>query len=145
MLLAVGYVGMNLCFKTMMYGCAKTLGLVKYMTTQDEGFETLNHLLVTTDIKQKVAKTHRLLVMMEQNLIHECIKMAMIDLYGTIHVINQLLETCIGQKHQHQKLYLSSWRSLDLPLNHLSTQIQVFNIRFDDLLKIMTMVKMMTI
>lgn len=139
MITAVGIVGCNLCVKTVMYTCAKTLNLVKYISQDTRHFEELNYLLMTTDIKKKVAKTHKLLTTL--NSLHEAINMAIQDLHENILVINHLLESCILIREQHDAKYFSNWRSLTIPQKELEMHIQIFNIRFNDLVKMTTIIK----
>ena len=139
MITAIGIVGCNLCVKTVMFACAKTLNLVKYISQDTREFEALNDLLIISDIKKKVAKTHKLLTLM--TIENEAIKMAIQDLYENIVIINQLLESCLLIRDHHDTKYFSNWRSIIIPQKELEIQIQVFNIRFDDLVKMTTIVK----
>ena len=140
MIAAVAMTGSYICVKTIMYTCAKTLGLIYYMNQDcDKGdFKEINKVLLMSDIKKRVAKTHKLLTTMDH--IHPAVCMCVQDLYETILNINTLLEQSLSIKQEHGKKYLSTWRSLQLPSSELNTQIQLFNIRFDDLVKITTIV-----
>ena len=137
MIAAVAMTGSYLCVKTIMYTCAKTLGLIYYMN-QDDHFKEINQILLVSDIKKRVAKTHKLLTTMDN--IHPAVCMCVQDLYETILAINTLLEQSLLIKQEHDKKYLSTWRGIQLPSSELNTQIQLFNIRFDDLVKITTIV-----
>ena len=137
MITAIALTGSYICVKTIMYTCAKTLGLIYYMN-QDDHFKEINQLLLISDIKKRVAKTHKLLTTMDH--VHPAVCMCVQDLYESILGINTLLEQSLSIKQEHGKKYLSTWRSLQLPSFDLNTQIQLFNIRFDDLVKITTIV-----
>ncbi len=138
MITGIAIVGCQVCVQTVMFTCAKTLGLMKCIS-QDNHLEVLNDLLFMSDIKKRVAKIHKLLTTM--NEVEEPIKMAIQDLHENITLINQLLETCISLRDNHCEKYLANWRSLVVPHQDLGLQIQIFNIRFDDLVKMTTIVK----
>lgn len=139
MITAISIVGCNLCIKTVMFACAKTMGLVKYISQDTSHFETLNELLMISDIKKRVAKIHKLLTL--DDVKHEVIDMAIQDLHESITNINKLLEQCIMVREEHDAKYLANWRTLYIPEKELNIQIQLFNIRFDDLVKITTIIK----
>jgi hypothetical protein len=139
-----GLITANMCLKTVMFTCSKSLGLIKSLSIQDVNhYEELNKLLVKTDVKQKIAKIHQLLMDLEKYELKSCIKLAISDLHYTIQTINNLLEQCINLNQNHKQLWLHQYRSLNMNdlLIQLELQINLLNIRFDDLYKIITIIK----
>src|SRR5688572_2877427 len=135
---ALLFISANIIVTTILTTCSKTLNLIYYISQDHQCFEELNHLLVNSDIKRKIAKIHKLLASINNN--NEVILMAINDLHEPIIELNKLLEQCFIIKNEHQSKYLSKWRSITLPCKELETQIQLFNTRFDDLVKITTII-----
>lgn len=142
MLAITAIVGATFCMKTILYACAKTLGLVRNLTQVDDQTADLNLLLLKSDIKKKIAKTHKLLMDIENENLKDSVKLAIMDVNESIYIINELLEDCLFIKNKHRELYLGNWRSMDMGdvINKLTIQIDIFNIRFNDLLNIITIV-----
>ena len=137
------------CLKNVIFGCVKTLSLIKNVFTYDNhsGFHELNSLLYKTDIKSKIAKIHSLLVDINENIPHENIKdsvrLSIKDLEDCIVKINTNIEDCIYCKQKHDMIYFSSLRKMDLTpqIKNLELHINILFNRFDDLVKILTVVK----
>jgi hypothetical protein len=138
----VGIVGAGFCIKSILYASAKTLGLIKNVYQYDESHKELNNFLIKTDIKQKIVKTHKLLCEFEHIKLKDSVKLAIMDLHQTIYNINELLEDSLFLKIKHEELYLNRWRSLDLTdtIDKLKLQTDLFKIRFQDLVDIITIV-----
>lgn len=131
------------CVKAVLFSCVKTLGLIKNVYDYKH-FDELNHLLLTTDIKQKIVKTHKLLVELDKIVLKDCIVCAIQDLNITINTINELLEDSLFYQMKHQQLYFNRWRSANIELTPLKIHIELFNLRFNDMLNlIMIMDKIM--
>lgn len=141
----VGFISTSLCINTIMFTCAKTLNLVKYITSSntENKYDEINMLLYTTDIKNKVAKIHKLILNIDNTILKDCIKMAINDLHESIHEINVILEEYINIKKYHDTLYFNYLRNIDYTksLKNLNLTINLFNLRFDDFVKIVTVVK----
>jgi phosphoribosylaminoimidazole (AIR) synthetase len=144
----VGFISTSLCINTIMFTCAKTLNLVKYITSSntENKYDAINMLLYTTDIKNKVAKIHKLILNIDNTILKDCIKMAINDLHESIHEINVILEEYINIKKYHDTLYFNYLRNMDYTksLKDLNLTINLFNLRFDDFVKIVTVVKYIT-
>jgi hypothetical protein len=138
----VGIVGAGFCIKSILYASAKTMGLIKNVYQYDESYSELTNFLIKTDIKQKIVKTHKLLCEFEHVKIKDSVKLSLMDLNQTIYNINELLEDSLFIKVKHEELYLNRWRSLDLTdtIEKLKIQTDLFKIRFQDLVDIMTIV-----
>lgn len=138
----VGVVGATFCMKTILYASAKTLGIIKFISQNDQ-VGPLNSLLFKTDIKKKIVKTHKLLMEIEHNNLKDCVKLAINDVNESIYIINELLEDYLFMKQKHSELYLNQWRTIDTTdiVAKLTLHIDIFNIRFNDLLNIITIVK----
>lgn len=139
----VGVVGATFCVKTILYASAKTLGLIKFISQNDDQLSTVNSLLFKTDIKKKIVKTHKLLMEIEHHNLKDCVKLAINDIKESIYIINELLEDYLFIKQKHKELYLNQWRTIDTNdiVSKLTLHIDLFNIRFNDLLNIITIVK----
>ena len=96
----------------------------------------LNLLLVKSDIKCKIAKTHLFIRDINVDQLPPYINLSIKDLDDSIISINQILEQLIVQQNYTKTLYFSKWRQVDIStlLNSLEVAINVFNIRFDDML-----------
>lgn len=129
-----GFIGANVIINTIAHTYAKTLSLIKINQNNNQ----LNNLLINTDIKRKVVITHKLITSI--NVENEILFMAVKDLEEPIIQINKLLEESSFIYNNHQEKYFSSYRSLLMPLEALELQIHLFNIRFDDFVKIATII-----
>jgi len=140
----IGIVGVGYGVKSIMYACANTLGLIKNIYN-DEAYDVLNKFLIKTDIKQRIVKIHKLMMDIENGKIKDSVKLAVMDLNQTVYNINELLEDCLFMKIKHQELYLNRWRSLDFTeiITKLTLQIEILTIRFNDLINIMTIIKLL--
>jgi len=139
-----GVMSANMCLKMIMFSCSKSLGLIKSLTINDVNhYNELNKLLIKSDVKQKIAKIHKLIMDLEKYELKDCIKMAIEDLHYTIQSINDLLEQCIELNTNHKQLWLHQYRTLkmDEPLCQLELQIYLLQIRFDDLYKLMSIIQ----
>lgn len=146
--LTLGTIGINLCIQSVQFACVKSFKLFKYLTLIDNtniDFEKLQSLIYKTDIKQKIIKFHKLLLNVEQNELKDCIQICIKDVWEKIDDINIILEECLILNRNHKNLYLNKWRYLDLneKINKLDNHIHVFNIRIDDLIKMMTIISLM--
>lgn len=140
----LGIVSANMCLKAVLFTCSKSLGLIKSLTyTNVNHYNDLNKLLIKTDVKQKIAKIHKLIMDLEKLELKDCIKLAISDLHYTIKSINDILENCIDLNVYHKQLWLHQYRSLDMNdyLNQLDLHINILNIRFDDLYKLTCILK----
>jgi hypothetical protein len=138
-----GLLTANMCLKTVMFTCSKSLNLMRSISYDDVNhYEELNKMLIKTDIKQKIAKIHKLLMDLEKQELKDCVKMAINDLHYTIQSINTILEHCIDLNQNHKQLWLHQYRTLkiDEPLSQLKLQIKLLNIRFEDLYKIINII-----
>lgn len=135
----LGIVGVGYSIKAILYASAKTLGLIKSVY-HDESCEKLNDFLIKTDIKQRIVKTHKLLMDIENVKMKDSVKLAIMDLNQTIYNINDLLEDSLFQKNKHLELYFNRLRSLNFDeiIAKLTLQLEIFNIRYQDLINIIT-------
>lgn len=132
-------VGSALCIKSILYACGKSLNLCYYfVSNKTDQFKEVNILLSKTDIHRKIAKTHQFLREIDTANVNNSIKLAIGDLEECITNINNCLDQLIINNNNYQSLYFYRWRSYNIDdlLTQLNLNIDLFNIRFDDLLKI---------
>lgn len=134
----------NMCLKAVLFTASKSLNLIKLLSFNTYNhYDDLNKLIIKTDVKHKIVKIHKLLMDLEKYELKDCIKLAISDLHYTIQSINNLLEECIHLNNNHKQLWFHQYRSInmDTHINQLDLQIHLLNIRFDDLYKIINIIK----
>ena len=144
MLATAGFFGIHTCLKIISLTCSQSLGLIKSITSYQSinHYDELNKLLLRTDMKQKIVKIQQMLSDIQPTKVKECIKTAIFDLHETIKNINTLLEECITINTNHKQLWFHAWRTVDMnqPINKLQIYNDILNQRFDDLVKLTTIV-----
>lgn len=135
----LGIVGVGYSVKAILYASAKTLGLIKNVY-HDESCDRLNAFLIRTDLKQRIVKTHKLIMDIENIKLKDSVRLAIMDLNQTIYNINDILEDSLFMKNKHQELYFNRWRSLNFDeiIEKLTLQLEIFSIRYHDLINIIT-------
>lgn len=141
-MLAIGLITSVATIKVATYTLGKSLYLIKSISnmfsSQPPDDNKLLHLLLISDIKQKIAKTHKLLCELALlTSLKEYVLMSIKDLHEVIQHLNELFEEQLTLEHNHKQLYFSNWRSIDnkKKIDKIEIYIELFNIRFDDLLK----------
>lgn len=140
----MGYISVHACLKILTFTCSQSLNLLKNITTYQSvnHYDELNQFLLKTDLKQKIIKIQQLLVDLQLTKMKECIKTAIFDLHETIKNINVLLQECITINSNHKQLWFHAWRAVNMnhPLKQLQLQNDILNQRFDDFVKLITIV-----
>lgn len=122
---------------SILYACGKGLNLCYYFTSNKTNeYEDINNLLLKTDIKCKIAKTHLFLKDVDDKTLSNCVKLAIKDLEEVIIKINLALQHFIVVNENYNALYFKKWRSNNLNLlTNLENDINLFNIRFEDMVQ----------
>lgn len=133
--------GVYMSYQAIMFSAAKTLSLINYLTTSQVK-DDFNDALIYYDVKKKIAKIH-MLFLGDFNNTHPSIHMAINDIKESIDNINQIIEHYINAAGAHNLLYFKSWRPIDTTIYHknLLLQIHLLEVRFDDLNKIIQILK----
>ena len=140
-MLAVSLLGTVVTMKIATFACCKSLMLLKSignLFVKTPEVDALQQLLFKTDIKKKIARTHKLICELALlTELQESVLMAIRDLGEVIEHLNVLFEELLNLESHHKQLYFHQWRTIDQKGNvdDISTYIDLFNLRFDDMLK----------
>jgi len=138
-LTTIGVLGTGFCYKTIVFTCNKTINLISEIGNNQ--YETLNLLLLKSDIGKKIVRTRQLIL--DINVDKDSIQFAIHDLDEIIETINVLLQHFLDCKTKHEQLYFNTWRTMDISMyiEKLTLYIEIYNHRFRDLVDIMSIIK----